>query len=56
VEVERGDKEIELYFDERAKPATNSNEDIWIGILIKISALRIQNWSELAFLKNTIYE
>ena len=28
VEVERGDKEIELYFDERAKPATNSHEDI----------------------------
>jgi hypothetical protein len=28
VEVERGDQEIELYFDERAKPATNSNEDV----------------------------
>jgi hypothetical protein len=27
VEVQRGDEEIELYFDERAKPATNSNED-----------------------------
>ncbi|QSJ16871.1 PepSY-like domain-containing protein [Nostoc sp. UHCC 0702] len=27
VEVERGDEEIELYFDERANPASNSNED-----------------------------
>ena len=43
VEVQRGDEEIELYFDERAKPATNSNEDAWIGILIKFSVLRIQN-------------
>ena len=27
VEVEQGEAEIELYFDERGNPATNSNED-----------------------------